>query len=142
MEFLSYMLARFPPPDLADSLINSFFEQFNVYYPIIHRPTFERQYYTEQLQKTDFWFAALCHTIFAVPSKWSKDPRVVPSNARTPSGDLDWQKAGSDYFNLAMDCHRIRRSLILPVALFELQTLPVIFYYISKGGSLIIQRVV
>ncbi|KAF8630684.1 hypothetical protein AX15_002827 [Amanita polypyramis BW_CC] len=119
---LDYILDRFPPPELASNLIDLYFEHTNSFFPLLHRPTFERQYFKDRLYAQDYWFAGVCHTLFAVASRWSDDPRVIPRYAKTQTGDIDWSRAGWDHFNIGLDMHRARRSLFLPVTLFEMQT--------------------
>ena len=122
--FLVDVLAQFPPPELAYSLVGLYFKHVNNLFPLLHRPTFERQF-KDQLYEQDIWFAGVCIGIFAVASRFSDDPRVVPPNAKTPSGDVEWSKAGWDYFNMIVDIHRVRKSLFLPSTLYEMQTFTV-----------------
>ncbi|KAF8345885.1 fungal-specific transcription factor domain-containing protein [Amanita rubescens] len=130
--FLVDILAQFPSPELARNLIDLYFENINTLFTLLHRPTFERQF-KDQLHKRDIWFTAVCMGMFAVASKHSDDPRVVPSNARTPSGGVDWTKAGWDYFNMCVDVHRIRRSLFLPATLFEMQTFTLMTFFLRNS---------
>lgn len=132
--FLSYVMTQFPPPEIAASMIKRYFDLVNSYYPILHRPTFERQYFSERLHERDVWFAAVCLAIFAVTSIWSNDPRMASQSARMSSGEVDLRKAGWGYFSLVIDCHRVRRSLIIPVTLFELQTFPLLALFL-RGTS-------
>lgn len=138
----------FPPPDLADSLIDLFFLHINSQIPLFHRPTFERQW-REGLQEKDAWFGCLCLSLFAVASRWSDDPRVLDGDvydipeAEVPDEECKWQRAGWKYFNTAVgmpyhlfdhsprislfsaDVHRDSRSLFHPPGLFEVQTMSV-----------------
>lgn len=100
----------FPPADLADALINLFFEHVNIQWPLLHRATFERQW-KQELHKRDVWFACLCLTMFAVASRWSEDERVLPEGQapETPSSEPSenaagskWHKAGWNYFEVAV----------------------------------------
>ncbi|KAG2150388.1 fungal-specific transcription factor domain-containing protein [Suillus clintonianus] len=151
LETLCHSLTEeFPPPDLADSLINLFFLHINPQCPLFHRPTFERQW-QEGLQETDPWFGCLCLSLFAVASRWCDDPRVLDGHkgipeAEIPNEDCKWQRAGWKYFNAAVDVHRDSRSLFHPPGLFEVQTMsllgmflrgtafhPVAWLFISTG---------
>ncbi|KAG2146394.1 fungal-specific transcription factor domain-containing protein [Suillus bovinus] len=122
------LTTEFPPPDLADSLINLFFLHINPQCPLFHRPTFERQW-REGLQETDPWFGCLCLALFAVASRWSDDSRVLDCHvygipeAEIPDEDCKWQRAGWRYFSAAVDVHRDSRSLFHPPGLFEVQTM-------------------
>ncbi len=118
------LLALFPPLDLASSLVDLFFEYTNILLPFLHRPTFERQF-KDKLYERDIGFVGICNVVFAISSRFSNDPRVVPPNAKMPNGDIDWCKAGWDYFAVSMYVHYARRSLFLPATLFEIQSYPV-----------------
>ena len=138
-ELFSSVLAKFPPPDLSQELIDLYFLHSNDLFPLLHRPTFDRQW-REKLYQRDVWFAAVCMAIFAIASRWVDDPRVIKDNARTASGDHNWGLAGRSYFETAMGwssfvrlccepslsliisaIHQARRSVFYPAPLFEIQ---------------------
>ncbi|TFK44759.1 fungal-specific transcription factor domain-containing protein [Crucibulum laeve] len=118
---LPSILDHFPPPELAASLIDLYFRHTNTYFPLLHRPTFERQY-KERLHHKNMWFTAVCMSIFAVSSRWSEDRRVLSEDAKLENGEWDWSKAGWKYFEQGIGVHRVRRSLFYPATLFEIQT--------------------
>ncbi|KAJ7495520.1 fungal-specific transcription factor domain-containing protein [Mycena latifolia] len=66
----------FPPADLMAHLIDLYFTQVNIYLPLLHRPTFERNV-EAGLHLRDDGFAATLLLVCAVASRWSNDPRVV-----------------------------------------------------------------
>ncbi|KAH7888654.1 fungal-specific transcription factor domain-containing protein [Phlebopus sp. FC_14] len=123
-----FLIQEFPPPDLADNLIELYFDHVNPQFPLFHQPTFERQW-REGLHKKDPWFGCLCLSLFAVASRWSDDPRVLDDGeydvpeAERPTDEYKWQRAGWKYFNTAVDVHRDSRSLFHPPGLFEVQTM-------------------
>ena len=84
-----------------------YFALMNALFPLLHRPTFQRQW-QERLYERDVWFACLCMSIFAVASRWCQDPRVlVPSGAAdmsnsTNSPDDIWNSAGWKYVSVAI----------------------------------------
>lgn len=90
------ILAEFPSPDLALELIDLYFVHANTLFPLLHRPTFDRQW-REDLHHTNIWFAGLCTSLFAVASRWSNDPRVIKGNANLESDEPDWGLAGWSY---------------------------------------------
>jgi hypothetical protein len=105
-----------PPDDLAASLTELFFVRVNPHWPLLHRPTFERQR-AAGLHERDVWFAALCAGVFAVASRWSDDPRVLAE-----SGESHYT-AGWEWFQLVVELHQARRAFVQPAGLFEVQTL-------------------
>ncbi|KAJ6499960.1 fungal-specific transcription factor domain-containing protein [Mycena vitilis] len=115
-------LEEYPPPSLAAKLIDLWFIHVNSQLPLLHRPTFERQF-RDKLYHRNIWFSCVCLGIFAVASRWCDDPLVLPRNcSRTSSGGLDWTCAGRHYYNMAMGIHRTRQSLLYPACLEEIQT--------------------
>ncbi|KAJ7770173.1 fungal-specific transcription factor domain-containing protein [Mycena maculata] len=116
------VVEEFPSPSLAAELIDLFFMHVNSQLPLLHRPTFERQF-RDRRHHRDIWFSCVCLGMFAVASRWCNDPLVLPRNCtRTSSGALDWTCAGWHYHNVAMRIHRIRQSLLYPACLEEIQT--------------------
>jgi Fungal specific transcription factor domain len=94
------LIEKFPPEDLAEVLCDLYFEHVNNMYPLLHRPTFLRQF-RSRLHYRDHWFACLCLSIFAVASRWCDDPRVI-TDKFDGEGDLDWHRAGWQYFSAAL----------------------------------------
>ncbi|KAF8518234.1 fungal-specific transcription factor domain-containing protein [Gautieria morchelliformis] len=101
----------FPPPDLVDALVPLFFVHNNTYLPVLHRPTFDRQY-RDRLHERDPAFAHILLLVCAIAARNSHDPRVLRPDVP------DRHSAGWKYF----DQVRIqRKSLIAPASLFDLQ---------------------
>ncbi|KAI0930432.1 hypothetical protein AcW1_009125 [Taiwanofungus camphoratus] len=128
----SFLLSKFPSLDLAESLIQLYFDRNNRLFPLLHRPTFEHQW-REGLYKNDVWFACVCMSMFGVASRWSNDPRVLPSGYAECSGESDdgiWALAGVKYIDVALDVHRRHRSILIPANLFEIQTLVLMAMYL------------
>ena len=95
--FLSY----FPPADLAEILISLYFSRSNSVFPLFHRPTFDRQWH-DGLHHRNILFACVCTCLFAVASRWCNDERVLPEDSKRGNGELDWRKAGRQYFELGV----------------------------------------
>lgn len=55
----------FPPSDLMSLWVNKYFEEVNAYFPVLHRPTFDRLLFGEHLHLRDEAFAS---TVLAVCS--------------------------------------------------------------------------
>jgi len=68
-------------------LVNAYFEQVNVYCPLLHRPSFERSI-SENLHVKDSAFGALLLAVCAVGSRY----------AYPPSDDQDSSKSGILWF--------------------------------------------
>ncbi|PBK81933.1 hypothetical protein ARMGADRAFT_976134 [Armillaria gallica] len=134
-EILPEILAQFPPPDLAKKLIDIYFRHINVQFPLLHRPTFDRQW-RQNMQNRNTWFACLTLTIFAVASRYCDDPRVLPKGiAKKENEEVDWTQAGWSFFAAAFGVHRHRRSLLYPVTLFELQTFSLLAMFLRGTSS-------
>ncbi|KAI0703341.1 fungal-specific transcription factor domain-containing protein [Cerioporus squamosus] len=139
------VLPAFPDPDLAELLIKDYFELNNSTFALLHRPTFDRQW-SEQLYRKNAWFACICLAIFGIASRWSDDPRVLPEEAREKAkedaekGSKDiWSLAGWGYIAAAMKIHEMRRSVLLPPELFEIQSFALVAQYfrgtVAQHGS-------
>ncbi|KAJ7114697.1 hypothetical protein C8R44DRAFT_880780 [Mycena epipterygia] len=64
----------FPEPDLLSELIALYFEHVNPYYPLLHRPTFERSV-ADGLHTRDASFGAVVLPVSAIASRFSDDVR-------------------------------------------------------------------
>ncbi|KAJ6593970.1 fungal-specific transcription factor domain-containing protein [Mycena capillaripes] len=134
-QLLVSVLDEYPPPSLATQLIDLYFIHCNSQLPLLHRPTFERQF-RDMLHHRNIWFSCVCLSIFAIGSRWCNDPLVLPRNcARTSSGGLDWTCAGWHYHNVAMGIHRIRQSLLYPACLEEIQTFSLLAAFIRGTAN-------
>lgn len=100
-----FLMSKFPPLDLAEDLVELYFSRNNSLFPLLHRPTFQKQW-SEGLYKTDLWFAGVCMAIFAVASRWSDDPRVLPEGTTLTTSDGSdngaWALAGWKYVDAAL----------------------------------------
>lgn len=100
-EIMRSALATFPPPDVVADLLHLYFLHVNTQFPLLHRPTFDRQWKAKLFER-DIWFTAVCLSIFAVAGRWSQDPRILPAVALTETGDLDWTRVGWNYFDMVI----------------------------------------
>ncbi|KAK6969046.1 Zn(2)-C6 fungal-type domain-containing protein [Favolaschia claudopus] len=66
----------FPPQPLMFDLVDLYFTHQNVYIPLLHRPTFEREV-SSGLHLRDDAFAATLLLVCAIGSRWSDDPGIV-----------------------------------------------------------------
>ncbi|KAJ7306330.1 fungal-specific transcription factor domain-containing protein [Mycena albidolilacea] len=70
----------FPDPDLLRALVDLYFIHKNLYFPVLHRPTFDRSV-AEGLHTRDPTFGAVVLLVCAIGSRFSDDVRVSPPGA-------------------------------------------------------------
>ncbi|KAH9822146.1 fungal-specific transcription factor domain-containing protein [Melampsora americana] len=119
---------HYPPPDLAKSLIELYFEKVHPYEYILHKGEFMRAYDTGLVQ-TDNAFRALCYAVFAAASRFSSDFRVAPP---LDGMKVDRQAAGAFY---AAACTSLITPYTLPSTLFDIQAMAVLSYFLIGTSS-------
>jgi len=67
---------HFPDYDLLMDLIQLFFDNVNIHFPLLHRPTFEKSI-GDNLHLTNHLFGASVLALCAVASRYSNDGRAV-----------------------------------------------------------------
>ncbi|KAJ7664065.1 fungal-specific transcription factor domain-containing protein [Mycena rosella] len=92
----------FPELMLTTHLIGLYFDNVNVYLPLLHRPTFERAV-AEGLHLRNDGFAATLLLVCAVGSRWSSDPRVVADDGTGPPPSLSCGWVWFDQVPMAED---------------------------------------
>ncbi|KAI0289724.1 hypothetical protein BC826DRAFT_591621 [Russula brevipes] len=102
----------FPEPDLMDQLVDLYFSRFNLYLPLIHRPTFERHLH-DNLHLRDQTFGSVLLCLCACASRYSDDPRVLLEDSTTT-----WHSSGWKWFG---QVQILRRSLMGPPTLYDVQ---------------------
>jgi hypothetical protein len=80
----------FPEPDLLSSLVGLYFSRVNIFYPLLHRPTFDRSV-AAGLHLRDTDFAAVVLLVCAIASRFSDDPRACDADEPLNCG---WQFFG------------------------------------------------
>ncbi|KAJ7482632.1 fungal-specific transcription factor domain-containing protein [Mycena latifolia] len=78
----------FPDADLFSVLIDLYFTTTNLYFPLLHRPTFERSV-ADGLHMRDTSFGAVVLLVCAIASRYSDDPRI--SEAEEDPLRCGWQ---------------------------------------------------
>ncbi|KAF9021193.1 hypothetical protein BDZ89DRAFT_1019740 [Hymenopellis radicata] len=101
----------FPEEDLMNSLIDLYFQNVNIFLPLLHRPTFERSL-SEGLHHKDDMFAAVILLVCACASRYSDDDRVLLD------GEESRHSSGWKWFD---QVQLIRKSVLLPPTLYDLQ---------------------
>ncbi|KAI0080946.1 hypothetical protein K474DRAFT_1588813 [Panus rudis PR-1116 ss-1] len=115
----------FPPNDLLRDLIRLYFKHVNNYYPLLHQQTFEKQI-AEGVHMWDEGFGSLVLLVCAVGSKWSDDPRVFLG------GSDSTHSCGWHYFR---QVQLVRKSLISPPRLYDLQINVLTIFYLSSTST-------
>ncbi|KAJ6625842.1 fungal-specific transcription factor domain-containing protein [Mycena sp. CBHHK59/15] len=103
----------FPDPDLLVSLVELYFTEANCFYPVLHRPTFERKL-ADKLHLRDHRFASTVLMVCSLGARHSDDPRVFLD------GQTTCHSAGWKYHNQVAV---IPKHLIYKPTLYELQTI-------------------
>ncbi|KAJ6567550.1 fungal-specific transcription factor domain-containing protein [Mycena sp. CBHHK59/15] len=79
----------FPDDDLSISLISLYFDNVNVFFPLLHRPTFEKAF-AEGMHLYHEGFAGTLLLVCALGSRYSDDPRVHLSHVKY-CGTAGWK---------------------------------------------------
>ncbi|KAG9025987.1 hypothetical protein FRB95_009516, partial [Tulasnella sp. JGI-2019a] len=119
---------RFPPPDLVRTLIDHCFDDVLSLMPVLHRPSFERQY-AEERHKTDLEFSRLLLTVCAVGARIVKDARVCLTS---PEGNIEWNSAGWMYF---AQVHQLPKPILAPAKLVDLQIMALSATYLEGAAT-------
>ncbi|KAG5732476.1 Transcriptional activator protein acu-15 [Termitomyces sp. T112] len=101
----------FPEPDLINHLIDLYFSKVNIFWPLLHRPTFEKAVVDEYHLRDD-GFASVLLLVCAVASRFSDDPRTLLD------GVEDLSSAGWRWYQ---QVQTVRRSVLAPPSLCDLQ---------------------
>jgi hypothetical protein len=101
----------FPPSDLLPLLIGAYMANLNVYYPLLHAPTFNAAV-ASNLHYSDPDFATTLLLVCAIGSRHVDDPRVLlPSRPKRSSG---WM-----WYN---QCHVTKPDILAPQTLYKIQS--------------------
>jgi hypothetical protein len=79
----------FPDSDLMSELVRHYFQEDQIYYPILHRPSFEHAIASGQHLR-DNGFAGVLLLVCALGSRYTNDPRVFIHGAPTQSAGWKW----------------------------------------------------
>lgn len=80
---------RFPESDVIPALVDSYFENFNRFFPLLHRPTFE-SYVSSELYLRDSSFASVFLLVCANGARCLDDPRFQLEGETSPASS-GWQ---------------------------------------------------
>lgn len=91
MQEEAYEPLDFPDDDLLRHLTDVYFDVPNTLFPVLHRPTFEREL-REGLHKRDWYFGAVVLMVCASASRYTDDPRVLlPGTSDQRSAGWKWR---------------------------------------------------
>jgi hypothetical protein len=114
---------EFPEKDLLDQLVSLYFDRLNIYVPLLHRPTFERDL-ANDLHLHDTGFGQVVLMVCSVASRCTNDPRVnLPS-------DKTGLSSGFKYFR---QTRLMRNKLLDKASLYDLQ------YFCVRGAPVVSQ---
>ncbi|KAL1727146.1 fungal-specific transcription factor domain-containing protein [Schizophyllum commune] len=116
---------RFPEADLLDKLAELYFEHINLYFPLLHRPTFIRLI-EEGTYLRDRHFAYVLLLVLGLGSRYSDDPRVLVD------GTNDLHSAGWKYVSQVT---QIRPAMAVRPSLYEVQAYCLLTLWID-GSSM------
>jgi len=111
-DFQSRALASLPPPQLLNTLIDAYFTDYNLYFPLLHRPLFLAQLQAA-LHHSDAQFLAVVLLVCAVGSRSLCDDLRV----QVEPGDV--RSAGWAYFDASEPMIRVR--LARSIRIYDLQ---------------------
>ncbi|KAJ7578561.1 fungal-specific transcription factor domain-containing protein [Mycena floridula] len=112
MQELRPPFLMFPEQDLMETLIGLYFEHYNLFQPLLHRPSFEKSL-REGLHHQNYYFGATVLVVCALGSKYSDDSRVFLEGTETE------QSCGWPFFSQVQPLQGT--SLASPPSLYELQ---------------------
>ncbi|KAH8826599.1 fungal-specific transcription factor domain-containing protein [Flagelloscypha sp. PMI_526] len=124
-DLIIHPIFQFPCEDLMQSLLDLFFKDIAIYWPMIHEPTF-RKSVADRLHEKDTWFGGLLLVICALASRLSDDPRCLAE----PGEPLS---AGAHWF---CQVKLMRSGSTEPTNLFELQTYCLASIYLQETSNL------
>ncbi|KAI0824058.1 fungal-specific transcription factor domain-containing protein [Trametes gibbosa] len=117
---------EFPPPDLMAKLIDAYFDNLNLYAPLLHRPTFDKQI-REGLHLQEEGFGSVLLLVCANGCRWYNEcARFEDTGPHTAPG---WQ-----WF---LQVENVRKSIFVPPRLTDMQRYALMAEYLGsyRDGS-------
>ncbi|KAK7005803.1 fungal-specific transcription factor domain-containing protein [Favolaschia claudopus] len=104
----------FPEPDLLSHLMDNYWREYHPFWPILHRPTFERKV-ADNLHLRDRRFGGTLLLVCSLGARFSVDPRVLIDKTSDLLHSAGWK------WHKQVDV--IQKYLIYKPDLYELQTI-------------------
>ncbi|KAH9851368.1 fungal-specific transcription factor domain-containing protein [Lenzites betulinus] len=118
---------EFPAPELMKHLIDAYFDNLNLYAPLLHRPTFDRQV-REGLHFKDEGFGSVLLLVCANGCRWYYEgcPHF-PDSGPNPAPGWEW----------FLQVENVRKSIFVPPRLTDLQKYALMAEYLGsyRDGS-------
>lgn len=115
----------FPDSDLLRDLTNLYFDHINLYFPLLHRPTFEANV-IEGLHLRNHLFGEVVLLLAAAASRFSNDPRVLMDDS------TDWLASGWKWFS---QVQLLPKALVRTSSLYEIQKFCLASYYLHGSST-------
>ncbi|PFH53811.1 hypothetical protein AMATHDRAFT_54332 [Amanita thiersii Skay4041] len=115
----------YPDLDLIYHLMHLYFDHVNIYFPLLHRPTFQ-QLVSEGLHLRDTSFGATLLMVCAVASRYSDDPQVI-----LPEDAPSRLSAGWKFFE---QVPVLRNYFIDKITLYDVQYYCLAVIYVLGSG--------
>ncbi|KAF9001492.1 fungal-specific transcription factor domain-containing protein [Cyathus striatus] len=115
----------FPPSDLIHMLVDLYFAHMNLFFPLLHRPTF-LALVQAQTHLTDDAFGGVVLLVCAVGSKFCEDERTKLD------GEESMHSAGWKYFN---QVQMVKKSLLRPPGLWDLQKQCLLVQFLQSSSA-------
>lgn len=106
----------FPEMDLLLHLVDRYFQFMNIFFPLLHRPTYENSI-AEGLHHRNQGFGATVLLACAIGCRFSHDPRVVLEVTEEDPSSTSW--------DLFRQVGRLLRLPYCPQSIYDLQVYPV-----------------
>lgn len=102
---------EFPDPDLLYSLVDLYFTYTNPFFPLLHRPTFEK-FMSDDPYHQNVEFGMILLLVCAIGVRYSDDPRITAHGYDNP------QSPGWLWFHQVQET---KRSALWQSSLFDIQ---------------------
>ncbi|KAL1718460.1 fungal-specific transcription factor domain-containing protein [Schizophyllum commune] len=122
----------FPEDDLMRTLVDLFFDNVHLYFPVLHRPSFEEGLRNGR-HHTDHDFGAIVLCVCALGARYSEDPRVLSEEY-----DMDSHSGGWKWFTQA---EKTRRPIFGAPSLQEIQSYCLSILFMLASSNLMTQHI-
>ncbi|KIP05405.1 hypothetical protein PHLGIDRAFT_152085 [Phlebiopsis gigantea 11061_1 CR5-6] len=112
----------FPDPALVAELVDAYFTHLNVYFPLLHRPTFEAGI-RDGLHFRHEGFGSTALLVCAIGARFSDDVRVLPSETKS------WHWAGWVWFQRVSSVRKLVH--LTSPSVYDLQICILITWYMA-----------